>query len=266
MPAAIGMVARRSADCSQRDDRPWPSPPRTRATLSRPRTASSSSTASGARVSATVVNPADDERRQRRLPGLEPRPGQREDRAHGDLDRAAVQRVGAARRQQDGVEAEGGARAEDRADVGVVDDVLQHQHRPGAGEDRVHRGQREPGERGQCAAVDVEAGDPLGERLGDHVAGRVRAREHVGEAVEPARRHQERPRREAGLDRAPDDLLPLGQEQPVLGLQVLAQRHVAQVAVVGEPRVVGVGDLDEVSHRPRRTAWDGRPGPPHRRR
>ena len=68
--------------------------------------------------------------------------------------------------------------------------------------------------------------------------------EHVGQAVEPARRHQERPRREAGLDRAADDLLALGEEQPVLGLEVLAQLDVAQVAVVGEPRVGGVGDLD----------------------
>ena len=55
--------------------------------------------------------------------------GQGEDRAHGDLDRAAVERVGAARRQQDGVEPERRTAAEDRADVGVVDDVLEHQHR-----------------------------------------------------------------------------------------------------------------------------------------
>ena len=99
--------------------------------------------------------------------------------------------------------------------------------------------------------MDVEAGDLLGERLGDDVAGRVGRRQHVGEAVEPARRHQERARREAGLDRAAYDLLALGEEQPVLGLEVLAQLDVAQVAVVGEPRVGGVGDLDELSHRPR---------------
>ena len=43
----------------------------------------------------------------------------------------------------------------------------------------------------------------------------------------------------AGLDRAAYDLLALGEEQPVLGLEVLAQLDVAQVAVVGQPRVVG---------------------------
>ena len=94
----------------------------------------------------------------------------------------------------------------------------------------------------------VEAGDLLGERLGDDVAGRVGGRQHVGEPVEPARRHQERARREAGLDGAAYDLLALGEEQAVLGLEVLAQVDVAQVAVVGEPLVGGVGDLDEVCH------------------
>ena len=48
-----------------------------------------------------------------------------------DLDRAPVQRVRAARRQQHGVHAERGARSEDGADVRVVDDVLE-QRRPGA--------------------------------------------------------------------------------------------------------------------------------------
>ena len=56
-----------------------------------------------------------------------------------DLDRAAVERVGAARREQHGVEAERGAAAEDRADVGVVDDVLEHQHGAGAGQHLVDR-------------------------------------------------------------------------------------------------------------------------------
>ena len=81
------------------------------------------------------------------------------------------------------------------------------------------------------------------------VAGRVAGGEHVGQPVQPARRHQERPGGEAALDRPAHDLLPLGQEQPVLGLEVLAQLDVAQVAVVGEPLVGRVVDLDELSHR-----------------
>ena len=91
------------------------------------------------------------------------------------------------------------------------------------GEHLVHRRQRTPFERRQRAAVHVEAGDLLGERLGDDEAGRGRASEHVGEPVQPPRRHQERADREAGLHRPAHDLLPLGEEQPVLGLVVLAQ-------------------------------------------
>ena len=83
-----------------------------------------------------------------------------------------------------------------------------------------------------------------------HVAGGVGGGEHVGQPIEPARRHQERAHREAALDRAADDLLALGEEQPVLGLEVLAQLDVAQVAVVGEPGIVGRRDLDQLSHQP----------------
>ena len=74
-------------------------------------------------------------------------------------------------------------------------------------------------------------------------------REHVGQPVQPARRHQERPGRVAGLDRPAYDLLALGQEQPVLRLEVRPELDVAQVAVVGQPWVGGVGDLDQRRHR-----------------
>ena len=176
MPARIGMIARRSAAGCHRDESPWPSEPSTSATLSSPATASSIATASSARVSATVVKPARRQVRQGVVPVRQAGPRQREHRAHGDLDRAAVERVGAPRREQHGVEAERRAAAEDRAHVGVVDDVLEHQHRPRAGEHLVDGGQRRARERGQRAAVDVEAGDLLGQRLGDDVAGRVGAR------------------------------------------------------------------------------------------
>ena len=200
-----------------------------------------------------------------RLPRGQAGPGQREHRAHGDLDRPAVHRVGAARREQHGVEAERRATAEDRTDVGVVDDVLEHQHRPSAVQHRRDRRQRRTTQRGQGAAVHVEAGDLLGDGLGDDVAGGVGRRQDVGEAVEPPGRHQERAWLEAGLDRAAYDLLPLGEEQAVLGLEVLAEVDVAQVAVVGQPSVRGVGDVDEISHRPRKPRG-ARPGPPRRPR
>ena len=72
--------------------------------------------------------------------------------------------------------------------------------------------------------------------------------QHVRESLQPAGRHQERPGGESGLDRPPDHLLPLGEEQSVLALEVLAQLYVAQVAVVGEAGVGGIGDLVQVGH------------------
>ena len=176
MPAAIGITARRSADASQRDDRPWPSDPSTRARRSTPATASSMGTESGPRVSATVVKPRRGEVRQGVVPVGDPGPRRGEHRAHADLDRAAVERVGAPRCEQHGVEAEGGAGPEDRADVGVVDQVLEHQHRACSGEHVVHGRERPPAQRRQRPAMDVEAGDLLDQRLGQDVAGRGGAR------------------------------------------------------------------------------------------
>ena len=60
MPSCIGMIARRSADSSQRRESPCPSEPRTRATRSSPATASSTGVESGASVRATVVKPCAD--------------------------------------------------------------------------------------------------------------------------------------------------------------------------------------------------------------
>ena len=108
----------------------------------------------------------------------------------------------------------------------------------------------------------VETGHVLGQPLGHDVAGRVGHGQDVGQAVEPARRHQERPGLVAGLHGPADHLLPLREEEPVLGLEALAQLDVAQVAVVGQTGVVGVGDLDEVSHG--RSVPDA-PRPPPRR-
>jgi hypothetical protein len=130
----------------------------------------------------------------------------------------------------------------------VVDEVFEDQHRSGALEDVVEGGQRLALEGGQCAAVDVEAGDLLGQALRHHEARCVSGGQHVGQCFHPPRRHQEGARLEACLDRAPDHLLPLCEEETVLGLDVLAQLDVTQVAVVGEPGVRRVRDLDDTRH------------------
>ena len=265
MPPAIGMIARRSADCLPARRQPVP----LRAEHQRQPVHPGDRLLDGDGVvgqgerhrgEAALAQP-----REGVVPVRQPRPRQREHRAHRDLDRPAVERVGAARGQQDGVEAERRARPEDRPDVGVVDDLLQHQDGPGLCEHVVQRRERAALERGQRPAVHVEAGHLLGQLLGHHVAGRLRGREHVGQAVEPARRHEEGAGPVAGLDRAPHHLLPLGQEQPVLGLEVLAELDVAQVAVVGQPRVVGRPDLDQLSHAGRVVWGSARAGPPPRR-
>ena len=121
------------------------------------------------------------QRRERVVPVRQPGPRQREHRAHRDLDRPAVERVGAARRQQHGVEAERGAasgRSRRRWCGRRSPPAPGPTARPRARRPRV--GQRPAFQRGQRAAVHVEAGDLLGQRLGHHVAGRV--------ASSPARR------------------------------------------------------------------------------
>ncbi len=41
----------------------------------------------------------------------------------------------------------------------------------------------------------------------------------------------------------------------MLGLEVLAQRDVSQVAVVGKPGVGGVVDLDQIGHQAKCAGW-----------
>ena len=77
--------------------------------------------------------------RHRVVPVLEPGVRHREHRPHRHLDGAAVERVGAAGGEQHGVDPERRGAAEDGADVGVVDDVLQHHDRAGPGEHLVDR-------------------------------------------------------------------------------------------------------------------------------
>ena len=57
MPCRIGITAERCADRSQWAESPCPSEPSTRATFSRPATASSIGAAPSVRVRATVVKP-----------------------------------------------------------------------------------------------------------------------------------------------------------------------------------------------------------------
>jgi hypothetical protein len=99
--------------------------------------------------------------------------GDREHGAHRYLDRAPVQRVGAAGREQYGVHAERRGAAEDRADVAVVDEVFED-HDPVRVLDHVLDGwQWLAAERGERAAVHAVAGEPFGDLVGDYVHGHL---------------------------------------------------------------------------------------------
>ena len=228
MPSRIGITARRSAVCSQRGDRPCPSEPSTSATRSSPATASSM---------------CDGVLGQRQRDGGESGGGQagrasyqsssrvhgmREHRAHRDLHRPAVERVRAPRREQHGVDAERGAASgrSRRRWCGRRCPRAPATVRAPASTSSTG-GQRPPLQRGQRAAVHVEAGDLLGQRLATPRSRARRSRRARRRARPATAAPSGTTAAEAGLDGPAYDLLALGQEQPVLGLEVLAQlrRH-----------------------------------------
>ncbi len=202
------------------------------------------------------------QRRDAPGPGLQARPRHLEDRAHGDLDRTAVEGVGTVRGEQYRVHAERGGTPEEGADVGVVVHGFQD-HDAARGRDHLgDPGQRLAVEGGEDPAVQVEADQPLGDRVVDHVHRGVEGVGHVVEHRAAAPGEQQRTGAVSGAQRTAHHLLPLGQEQPVLGLQAAAEAAVPQPHVVGQPLVGGIGHLDDVhgpivvdpAHRPAGTA------------
>ena len=178
-------------------------------------------------------------------PRVDPRPRHLEDRAHRHPDGAAVERVGAAGGDEHGIHAQSRGTAEHGADVGVVDDVLEHEHPPGALEHLREGRRHRPLHRRQRPAVQVEPGERLDDVVladehGDAVG--LRPLDEVGEVGEPAVGHEVGPRPVPGRQRPADDLLGLGDVEPALGLGPATQRHVGEPDVVAQPRVGGVVD------------------------
>ena len=173
----------------------------------------------------------------------EPGPRQREHRAHRDLDRAAVERVGAPRRQQHGVEAERGA-ASGRSRRRWCGRRCPRAPAP-TGRRRAPRprdGQRPPLQRGQRAAVHVEAGHLLGQRLATR---RSRARRVVASTSASPSSQRGAIRNERGAKPASTarrtTFSPSARNSPCSASRCLRSCDVAQVAVVGQPRVGRVG-------------------------
>jgi hypothetical protein len=94
------------------------------------------------------------------------------------------------------------------------------------------------------------AGQPLGHLRRDHVHRAGAGFGQVAEGGQLVPGDQQGADRVAGLDRPPDYLLALGDEQAVLGLQAPAQVDVGQPDVVREPRIVRVGDRNQAAHLP----------------
>ena len=221
IPAVIGIRTRHAAPAVQRSLSPAPSVPTMIASFGcsrRPSLTESRSVAPAPGVSATVRNPSASEPARDARPAQQPGPGQREDGTHADLDRPSIERVGAARGQQRTVPAKRRGVPNDRADVGVIDDVLQD-HQPTAVQQILGGVPLLAVERGERAAVDVESRHRLGELLADQVDRHVRpAIQHVGEPGPPAFGEQKGARSMSRLDRPADHQSAFGYEQSGLGL------------------------------------------------
>jgi prolyl-tRNA editing enzyme YbaK/EbsC (Cys-tRNA(Pro) deacylase) len=98
-------------------------------------------------------------------------------------------------------------------------------------------------QRGQCAAMYMEARYLLREILGNDIDGSVGpSGEHIAQARHPALSQQERPGPVSGVYGATDHLCALGDEETLFGLQVSTERGIPEVDIVGQSGVCGLGD------------------------
>ena len=71
---------------------------------------------------------------QRVRPGIDLRPGKVKYRSHRHPNATSIERIGAARCDQEAVEAQSGGAADDRPDIGVIDDVLEDEQAASIGD------------------------------------------------------------------------------------------------------------------------------------
>jgi len=95
----------------------------------------------------------------------------------------------------------------------------------------------------------MEAGHVLGHGFTHHEARHLGGGvKDVGKAGQPAFRHQERPRPAPRLDGPAHYLLPLGDEEASLGLEMPPELDVPQRQIFGEALVTCIGDPDQLGH------------------
>ena len=194
------------------------------------------------------------------------RPGHLEHRAHAHTGRAAVQRVTASGAHQNTIDVQCSRRAENRADIGVVDNALEHAHAHRALTRRLDDATQELGYRNLAWTTECR------ERTARHVKTRQllhklhRGHEHGNRAgglahnqalkqrhhlIEPAFAQKKAHRLVSGTHRALNNLGTLGDKDALLRLQHAAQLALGQSHVGIEPLVlerINSQNLNGISH------------------
>ena len=186
--------------------------------------------------------------------------------AHAHAGRATVQRVAARRADQNTVNVQCGSRAENRANIGVIDNTLKHAHAhrtiprrlDDAAQELINRNLTRATERRQRAARHVKARQLLHELHGGHEHGNrtrslahdklVKQRHHL---VEPALAQKKAHRLISGAHGTLDDLGALRNKDALLRLQHAAKLTLGQSHVGIEPLVlerINSQNLNGISH------------------
>ena len=194
------------------------------------------------------------------------RPGHLKHRAHAHAGRATVQRIAARRAHQNAIDVQRSRRAENRADVGVVDNALEHAHAHRALPRRIDDATQELGYRNltwttECrerTARHIEARQLLHKlHGGNEHRNRTRALAHNQafkqwhHLIEPALAQKKAHRLVSGANRTLDDLGTLGDKNALLRLQHAAKLTLGQSHVGIEPLVLERIDsqhLNGISH------------------
>ena len=171
--------------------------------------------------------------------------GQPEAGAHGDADGQAVERIDAARADENGIGAEGGGDADERAHVLQTAGIGQDHEGAiaiGRGHDFVEREARLASGDGHDTGVELEADDLLDHGIGDEIDGQVGAEfEEAAHLLELALGDEDRINGEVAGEHAlhdevalDDEAIALRGELAILEIAVERQAAVIQIINAGE--------------------------------
>ena len=165
---------------------------------------------------------------------------------HGYPNHAAVEGVGAARAEQDGVHPHTCRVAEQRANVFVVPHPLQHRHCAGVADNLVHAQRGGAISSGNKSTMHVKPGD-LSKHLSGNLVDRhvIRHLVCIQEGVQFRRESDDAPHGKPGFQHPADHQWPLPDHQPFAAWQVWAAIRAVEVANIIKARVAGVGDEHE---------------------